>query len=395
MRLQLGMIALATFATFSMAPSTALAACKSMNAESFAKFAADAEVAIDDDDLVRHGQIYRALQEQLPCMDERLPIDGWADFLVGYAIVEYAMGREWEDALGVAVTIKPTVARDFGPAEIRNFVPTATFDDDSKPPLPVDAEIYLDGQRIQYEPAVGSLHIVQQFKNGVWNTRLLQNEPFPEDWRVQFVDEPELASETTDRLGIHASVYGVGGYALAGQSVTQGASDNNIDDVEANSALFGIGSHGAYFPSEIAGMFWDISAPFSIAQGMGVEGFVGPAIAIGDLHIKPGIGAVSVVVSDVNLAHAVVLPQSHLYADYGLPVGDTLSLEVGAGGGYWISGWHAKARAGVRGGGDVGWNAGLEFSGVTGFFAEPSSQRLASVSTWRVGLRGGVSFGKR
>ena len=392
-------LSLGVFALVLISFSTrAHAACTSLDAAGFEQLTADAEAAIDDDDLVRHGQVYRSMQEQLPCMDEKLPIDAWAEFLVGYAIVEYAMGREWEHALAVAVAIKPTVAHNFGPDEIQNYVPTAYFVDDSQPPLPDDAQIYLDGVPMKYERELGKIHIVQQFKNGVWNTRLLQDTPFPEDWRVQFFDEPEVA-DTDDEATSYAAVFALGGVALAGQSVIQGPTDKNIQDLNENGGLVGLGSYGAYFPSGPVGMFWDVSGPFSLVQGVGIEGYVGPAISVGALHIKPGMGVMSVVVDDIGETRTVMLPQSHVYADYNVPLADELGLDMGAGAGYWVSGWHAKARIGVHSGGPIGWNGGLELSGVTGLFEEPGgpadNPRLASVGAWRFGLRGGVSFGKR
>lgn len=370
-----------------LASGSAHAACPAMDAAEFERIVADAQIAIDDDDLMRHGTIFRGLQERVLCLDDVVPVDAWADFLVGYAVVEFAMGREWQAALDVALSIRPTVSREYGPLELRNYVPTALHEDADAPLLPADAEIYLNGRPIQREPELHGLNIVQQRKNGVLNTRVLLNQPFPEAWREQFV-EPEAP----ELRPLHVAVFVQGGLAVGGQAATEGAADARIPDLSGAGALLSLGSFGTWAPGAV-GVFWDATGPFRLGEGPGVEAWLGPAVRVADgVFVEPGGGVVSVWITDVNGPRPVVLPQGHLAGEAIVPVGDALDLEIGLGGGLGLNGWHGRLRAGVCGGGAVGWNAGIDATTVTALFDEEGSDRRVAASARRFGLRGGVSF---
>jgi len=372
-----------------MTPHVASAACSAMNTETFEKLVVQAQDAIDNDDLVAHGQVFRALQEQLPCMDAAVPSNDWAEFLIGFAMIEFVTGREWEHAMDVALTINGGTNPQYGPVEIRNYVTGVDYTPEGAPLLPEDAEVYLDGVRIRHAPTLGRLHIVQRQRGGVWETRVVQNEPFPEDWLAPA--EVEQGPAESSDASMSVAVFGVGGLSSAGQVVD--GSIAGLADRSGAGALVGLGSYGAYYPAGSVGMSWDVQSPIQLADVIGVHAFVGPAIDLGPVSLHPAVGLVSVGVEDVNDLRAVLVPRPNLSVQRTQALTGGLDLELGLGGGAMISGWHASGRAGVRGGGNTGWNAGLEFQQVTVSFVESQGSASASASALRLGLRAGVSFG--
>lgn len=366
---------------------SAHAACSSMNAETFGKLVVQAQDAIDNDDLVAHGQVFRALQEQLPCMDDAVPTSDWSEFLIGYAMVEYAMGREWEHAMDVALTINLGNNPGYGPVEIRNYATAADYTPAEAPDLPRDSEVYLDGMRIYKAPTLGRLHIVQRLQSGVWETRVVQNEPFPEDWLAPV----EVESSAGSGSSFTASVFGVGGLSSAGQVVT--GSSAALSDRSGAGALVGLGSYGSYYPTGPVGMSWDVQSPIQLSDVVGVHAFLGPAIDLGPVSVHPGVGVVSVGIQDVNDLRAVLVPRPNLAVARQQSLTDGLALDLAVGGGAVVSGWHASGRAGVRSMGSMGWNAGLEVQQVSVSFVEAQGSASANASTLRLGLRAGVSFG--
>jgi len=372
------------------AAPAAHAACESIGAGEISVMLEEANEAIDDDDLVKHGQIYRKMQSSLPCLEEQLPSKLWSEFLVGLSLVEFAMGREWEIPLEVALKIYPTVRRSFGPPDIRNFVPTATSDD-GNPKLPDDANYYMDGIRIEHEPKIVGLHIVQQLKNGVWNTRMLQRQPFPEEWKVQFEDVAETPED--EGAGVYGTLSLLGGFGLAGQVV--GGQVVAIPEFSGVGALVGVGSYGVFDLGEPVGLFWDVSAPLQVPGPMGVDIFAGASILPLPVEIWVGGGAVAVAIEDTNGKRLLFLPQPHLGLSYGLPLSDRMALDFNAGGGALPAGYHVRAHGGVLSfaeGSTLGWQAGADFSGAQAFLQEVGGKISASTSHWRVVLRGGLAF---
>lgn len=371
----------------------AQAACSALTAQGFEGFVGDAMSAIDDDDLVRHGAVFRAMQEQLPCLDSQVPTDAWAEFLVGFAVVEYAMGREWEHAMDSALRIHPSVPREFGPVEVRSYASNLDLEPAGNPALPTDAEFYVDGKQVTREPALGKLHIVQRKKDGVWSTFLLQGQPWPEEWKAP---KPVVEPEGPTSL-LRASVFAVGGLAAGSQTI-DGASAL-LSDASAAGALVGLGTFGDYGPGGPVGLFWDVTAPLGLTgglgNGMGIEAYGGGSLFLGPAAVELGAGMTSVGVEDDNGARPVIVPQPRLGARLVQPLSDGLDLDLMAGGGAVPSGWHGRLHAGVRGGGSVGWNAGLLVSGNGAWLVENVERdpATAAASAWRVGLRGGVSFG--
>ncbi len=370
--------------------SSAQAACEPIGAGEFSLMINEANEAIDDDDLVKHGQIYRKMQASVPCLEEQLPSKLWSEFLVGQALVEFALGREWKVPLEVALRIHPTVRRSFGPPDIRKYVATAVSNEDH-PALPTDATYYMDGLRIEREPEMVGLHIVQQLKNGVWNTRFLQRQPFPEDWKVQFeevVETPEDEGAT-----VVGTVSLLGGFGLAGQAL--GGPSITIPEFSGGGALVGIGSYGIFDLGEPVGAFWDVSAPLQVPGSMGVDVFAGASILPLPVGIWVGGGAVAVAIEDIGGKGLLFLPQPHLGVSYAMDLSDSLGLDFNVGGGGLPVGFHLRAHGGVVSvaqDSHLGWQAGLDFAGAQAFLQEKGGTVTGSTSHWRVALRGGLAF---
>ena len=340
--------------------------------------------------MVLHVRNQPSLARFRPCLEGPVPIDAWSDFLVGFAVVEYAMGREWEHALDTVLRVKPTVSRSYGPVEVRNYASGVEFEPAEARALPTDATFYLDGVQITREPDLGKIHIVQRELAGVWTTFVLLGETFPDEWRAP----EEVVPEEVQRARVRASVFAMGGFATGGQSLSAGSADELIPELTAGNGLVAIGSFGDYHPMGPVGGFWDLSGPMELGNGVGIEAYVGPAVDLGPVTLNAGAGMTSVRVTDVNSTRTAILPQPHLGARYILGLSDSLDLDASLGGGWAPSGWHGKLHAGVRGGGMIGWNAGLDASANNGYFVEATGDRRASVSAIRLGLRAGVAFGR-
>jgi hypothetical protein len=122
-----------------MAVATASAEPCHLDPATFGEFLTQADAALDADDAVAHGAVWRDLQARLPCLDGPVPAEGWSRFLVGLALLEHTVGLPtWQQPLQVAIEIDPDVPRAVGTPEFRAFVPTRP--PDPGPPLPADAE---------------------------------------------------------------------------------------------------------------------------------------------------------------------------------------------------------------------------------------------------------------
>jgi hypothetical protein len=136
--------------------------------------------AIGRDDLILHGATVRELKEALPCLTVQLPTSEWAAFLVGLSIVEFATGRDWKPLLNTAYRIDPHLRIDYGPPELRQYLPKREVSEMRA--LARDGTYFLDGLPLTEVGEIEGLHIVQRFANGSWETRVLNNGGFPEEW---------------------------------------------------------------------------------------------------------------------------------------------------------------------------------------------------------------------
>lgn len=147
-----------------------------------------AQSAIDDGDVLGHGAAWRALQAGIPCLDVPVPVDAWAKFLVGYAVVEHALGRDWEPALRTALRIQPAVSRDYGPEALRTWTPT-----DGGLRVDVASGVWIDGVQAESTGALTGPHILQRRRDGAWESQVVTSAPLPDGW------EPSSDPPASDR----------------------------------------------------------------------------------------------------------------------------------------------------------------------------------------------------
>ena len=76
-------------------------------ADDVAALAAAANVALDRDDLAAHDQAHDTWRKRAPCITEPINARDWASFLVTVAIVEHAIGSDWQVPLRTALTANP------------------------------------------------------------------------------------------------------------------------------------------------------------------------------------------------------------------------------------------------------------------------------------------------
>ncbi|MCO4746808.1 MAG: hypothetical protein KC912_18575 [Proteobacteria bacterium] len=172
-----------------------------------------ADAALRDDDLIAFGEVFKGLRERTKCLDVAVSPDPWARFLVYQAIVELALGREWRPSMLTALHISPNVPHDFGPADIRGFV-TSVPDKTHWVPVATDATFYLDGIRVDAVPPaeLAGPHIAQSFADGRWDSRYLEDEPYPSNWLAPpEIDAPsKKASPVVPIVGTSLAVIGAG-----------------------------------------------------------------------------------------------------------------------------------------------------------------------------------------
>lgn len=175
-----------------------------------------AQTAIDDGDVIGHGAAWRDLQARIPCLQAPPPADAWAEFLVGFAVVEHALGRAWEPALATALRIHPAVRRDYGPERLQTWTP---------PPVgattPLLPEIWVDGLPADRAAArLDGPHILQRRRDGVWESLVVSDAPPPSDWTPTApTEEPPPATPSLPAAPRPGKLLRIVGYSLAGAGV--------------------------------------------------------------------------------------------------------------------------------------------------------------------------------
>jgi len=162
-------------------PALASPECAPFVEQDLRELVARSKAAIDADDVVSHGALFRELQARLPCLEAQVPKEAWAEFLVGMAVVEFALGRSWEPPLRTALGIHPSVTRDYGPPEIREY-PLPEGGQSGTATLAAGAVYFVDGVVVTTAPSLDGLHVVQRLEGGSWTTEVLLDEPFPAEW---------------------------------------------------------------------------------------------------------------------------------------------------------------------------------------------------------------------
>jgi hypothetical protein len=142
-----------------------------------------ADRALDTDDMVTHAKTFRELRESAECIREPVSAEEWARMLVSLALVEHALERDWRSPLTAALTAFPGVDHQTGPDDIRQF-PLPVADETHYVPVAGDGIFFLDGRQVTAVPP-GDLtgpHLVQSYAEGTWETRYLEDAPYPSNW---------------------------------------------------------------------------------------------------------------------------------------------------------------------------------------------------------------------
>jgi hypothetical protein len=173
--------------------------CSPLDEAGLRALVAEAKAAVDRDDLVSYAERRKRLYQDLPCLEIPLPADVWARFLLDEAVVAYALGQRWEAPLGTALSLDPALPRGDLPPELRAWIPPAPAA--SAAPLASGA-FRIDGRSVSAAPVpVGTdlvgTHVVQRELDGELTTRVLQDEPFPADWRAEPLPEPVPATSSS------------------------------------------------------------------------------------------------------------------------------------------------------------------------------------------------------
>lgn len=180
----------------------------------------NAKAAVDRDDLVGFAETRRALFTDLACLDIPLPVDAWARFLLDEAVVAYALAEPWQPPLATALALDPDLPRGDLPEALRDWVPAPPT---AAPGDPLASGAFLvDGQPVESAPALTGVHVVQRLADGRWSTRVLRDEPFPADWRVEVAPVPVATAPVRRSRGSPALI-GVGlGVAAVGAAIGAG-----------------------------------------------------------------------------------------------------------------------------------------------------------------------------
>ena len=161
-------------------PAPAYSACTPTGQLEFKQHLDRSNEAIGRDDLIGYGTAVRELKEALPCLTIQLPAADWASFLVGLAIVDFASGREWSSLLNTAYQIDPNLHIDYGPPEIRQYLPKRAVSE--MRPVADNGSYFLDGLPLSEVGTLEGLHVAQRFADENWQTRVLEDDNFPEEW---------------------------------------------------------------------------------------------------------------------------------------------------------------------------------------------------------------------
>jgi hypothetical protein len=381
----------------------------------------DAKAAIATGDQQAHEDASKELERRIPCLAEQLSSRPWADYLVTYALVKHvAKDDDWNEPLSVALALVPDhpdvpafVARDYlPPAE-----PTGT-----SRAIPEGVVVFLDGKVVLDDvPPLSGVHVLQAVVDGRWTSRLLIDEPVPDDFfpRRPPPDDPppppprDPSDFSWGTLGLAG---GLGGWR-------QVSFDERVADRDERGAAFTVASHGQVgFGSVHAGLFWN--ADFALqtssrADGTGAlapfgSGFVGAGV-LAPVTLLAGVGLTSVRVEEEKadgpserpllVPHYVVGLSARTAGD--LPLDATVAGGFGPatssrGDGAPRSGWgsHVLAQAGISPVdlGSVRLRFGLSARwglATLGDQRQSLSDRppLATARAWRAGVTVGLRWG--
>lgn len=187
-------------------------------AENLRSLADRADTALDSDDMVAHAQTFAELRESAECLREPVSAEQWARMLVSLALVEHALARDWRSPLTAALIAFPGVNHQVGPDDIRQF-PLPFPDETHYIPVASDGIFFLDGRQVTAVPPgeLAGPHLVQSYAEGTWETRYLEDAPYPSNWLAP------TSAETAATVNKRTPVLLIGGAGAAAVGVATAA----------------------------------------------------------------------------------------------------------------------------------------------------------------------------
>lgn len=365
--------------------------CSPMDADAFHARVDAADAALDTDDLIGFGTVYKQLRTDVACLTIAVPREDWARFLVDLAIVENATGQNWQEPLATAIAAHPAVNREQAPPDIRSWTPpAATVLGTDR--VPDGATFYVDGRQVATQPDPSGIHLVQRQIGDTWDTRWLRHQPFPADWmpKAPVVAAPIVPTtptkEPSTALVAPPNVLAlVAGFGRAGQDA--GVSGTYLATVGKGGAALGLATTG-HVPVGPIGLFWDAEGGI---DPKGPDGEAWGGLSVGKtvaVDLGGGFATTTLVVADAP--QRFLVPQARLGVDAGLPMGPgVLDLGLAAGGSQ--AGAHVRVRAGLASAEGIGWYAGVELGDDVAWFVQDGVDRSVSASglhaAARLGLR--------
>lgn len=161
---------------------------------------------LTDDDAEAHRAAFERFVASVPCLDARIGSTEVAQLLANEGTLRYGLDPDdvdsWLPYVDTAGNLHEKVSI---PKHIRDRWVV------ERPPLPrsgdplPDSEIYLDGVRIDAEPQLVGMHVLQRRTPAGWESRVVVDGPFPDEWRSStgpVVARPEKTVSDEALLGL-------------------------------------------------------------------------------------------------------------------------------------------------------------------------------------------------
>jgi len=395
-----------------LASQAASAQCVTFGEGEFRAIVEASQKSIDQDDAYKHKQLMVEFIRMLPCLEIQLPKDAWAQFMVSEAIIRYTTGQDWRGALNTALGIWPDVPD----------VPAFILDEwgPEAPGAPLNVEIpegttlFLDGVLVERPAALKGLHVVQRLRDGAWDSRLVEDGTWPEEWfdkEVQLDKDgnPIVVQTTTEPLeaGPRAALGILIGVGYESQEVDP--SGTYLGNGSRTGPLGGLSFWGEIPVVSVLGFFADAKLPVQIpsirteAEQGGFEidtdpillpdAYGGFAVVLPQFAVHFGGGITQLRVVEGEQPQTFTFPQPRIAVE---SVSETADFLVG--GGYTPSATHVDIRATFQVGERNGrsWRVGPLFEAANAKFVEekPGRGRTASVFRGRAVLLVSVTSGR-
>jgi len=135
--------------------------CEALDAARLQELVAESRDALFSEDLERFDAVGLTLAVDVPCMDDVVSAETWADYLVTLSILAYSTKGDWQSPLESALRADPAVDRVVGEGhQVRSWTPPQIADDVSGR-TPTGIDVYLDGRLVRYLTVLRGPHLIQ------------------------------------------------------------------------------------------------------------------------------------------------------------------------------------------------------------------------------------------